>query len=1029
MKAAERTPYYRPVDAAMLRASVHRADMLLPPWPGVNTEGGQWSGWLAQVWTDGTVAEAVALASPVLAEQIEAMLTGRPTAVAQARRMAMALARYLLRMRGRATPFGTFAGVSAAHFAPHPTPRWSERHRTRTRTRADAVWVAEITARLEACPALLRRLPVVMNDLAVERGDRLIVPWQPHTGAPSRGPQDEVSVRLIPVVRTIRHTALSPVRVSDLIDKVVAEHPGAAHPALEAMIGELVARGVLISSLRAPSTVTEALAHLLDRLHGTDTSHLPEVQPLVHELHTIHAQLHRVDDAGSPVGGWGRREAARRMRALCAAVEQPLTVDLRLGGALVLPQQVAAEAAVAAQALIRLSPVPSTSRSWREYHGSFVGRYGTGTLVPVTELANPVTGLGFPRHFSKPHPEVMETSPRDEALLALAQQAALDGADEVVLDQKALDTLTAGNRDARRPVSAVDLWVDVRAASPAALAEGAFSLGVCGFGRIAANTGRFLDLLEEADRQRMTGLYAALPPGVHGALAAQLSFPPRHPRIENVLRVPPVLPDVIPLAEHREPADGHIPVADLAVTADSTRLYVVSRTRGRVVEPMLPHAGARHTMPPLARLLFEIPRSVHPAVTSFDWGTAGCLPFLPRVRYGRSILAPAQWRLDPADLPGPDVPMPAWSSALETVREQRRLPAGIAVGAGDRRMRLDLDESMDRSVLRAHLETATGPVTLAEAPTAADHGWLDGRAHEIVIPLAATAPPEPAPVFLTGSAPLPITGQDHGAGVVFVQLYGHPDVFDTILTTHVPTLLQRWQTPPQWWFARYRHPAPHLRLRLHDPDGERAAGRMAAWAAGLRQHGLAGKITFDAYRPETGRYGTGPAMEAAEELFAADSAAVVAQLRCLSASREIHPQALTAASLVDLAGAVSGGRAAGMRWLTGHPDLAAGAPGQDRDVRRQTLRLADSGLLGLAGGAAVAAAWAARATAASRYTARLTPETTRVTPESVLGSLLHMHHVRAHGIDPQAEAMAHKLARSVALAHAARTADDEGGGR
>ncbi|MGW3661005.1 lantibiotic dehydratase [Streptomyces sp. NPDC005151] len=1028
MKAAERAPYYRPVDAAMLRASVHRADMLLPPWPGVDTAGGQWSGWLAQVWTDRMVAEAVALASPVLAEQIEAMLTGRPTAVAPARRMAMALARYLVRMRGRATPFGTFAGVSAAHFAPHPTLRWSDRHRTRAR--ADAVWVAEVTARLEGCPALLRQLPVVMNDLAVERGDRLIVPWQPHTGAPSRGPQGEVSVRLIPVVRTIRHTAVSRVRVSDLIDKVAAEHPGAAHPALEAMIGELVAVGVLISSLRAPSTVTDALAHLLDRLHGTDTSHLPEVQPLVHNLHTIHAQLHRVDDAGSQVGGWGRREAARRMRALCAAVEQPLTVDLRLGGTLVLPQQVATEAATAAEALIRLSPVPSPSRSWREYHGSFVGRYGTGTLVPVTDLADPVTGLGFPRHFSKPHPGAREASPRDEVLLALAQQAALDGADEVVLDQRALDTLTAGNKDARRPVTAVDLWADVRAASQTALAAGAFTLGVGGFGRIAANTGRFLDLLKESDRQRMTGLYAALPPGVHGALAAQLSFPPRQPRIENVLRVLPVLPDVIALAEHRVPADGHVPVTDLAVTADSTRLYVISRTRRRVVEPMLPHAGARHTMPPLARLLFEIPRSVHPAVTSFDWGTAACLPFLPRVRYGRSILAPAQWRLDPADIPGPRATMSAWSSVLEAVREQRRLPAGIAVGAGDRRMRLDLDESMDRSVLRAHLETAGGPVTLAEAPTAADHGWLDGRAHEIVIPLAATAPPEPAPVFLTGSAPLPITGQDHRAGVVFVKLYGHPDVFDTILTTHVPTLLQRWQTPPQWWFARYRHPAPHLRIRLHAPDGERAAGRVAAWAAELRQHGLAGEITFDAYRPETGRYGTGPAMEAAEELFAADSAAVLAQLRCLSASREIHPQALTAASLVGLAGAVTGGRAVGMRWLTGHADLAAGAPAQDRDVRRQTLRLADSEVLArLPGGAAVAAAWAARATAASRYTARLTPETNRVTPEAVLGSLLHMHHVRAHGIDPQTEAMTHKLARSVALADAARTADDEGGGR
>lgn len=119
-----------------------------------------------------------------------------------------------------------------------------------------------------------------------------------------------------------------------------------------------------------------------------------------------------------------------------------------------------------------------------------------------------------------------------------------------------------------------------------------------------------------------------------------------------------------------------------------------------------------------------------------------------------------------------------------------------------------------------------------------------------------------------------------------------------------------------------------------------------------------------------------------------------------------------------------------MRWLIDHPEYAAGATAQDRDVRHQTLRLADGERLhDVPGGAAVAAAWSARATAASRYKARLTPETTRLTPEAVLGSLLHLHHVRALGIDPQAEAMTYKLARAAASAHTARRTNDEGGGR
>ncbi|MCZ4123541.1 lantibiotic dehydratase [Streptomyces sp. H39-S7] len=1020
MKSAQRMPYYRQTGTAMLRASVHTEQAGLMPWPGLYPDGGdaQWVGWLTAAWANRPVAEAVAIASPVLAGQIDAALAGQPTEAGQVRRMALALARYLARMRGRATPFGAFAGVSTARFGPRTSVLWTEAHQTRAQ--ADAVWLAHVIARLEACTELQRRLPVQINDLAVVRGERLVVSWSPH--ATSDHPPGEVSVRHVPVVQMIRKLATSPIRAGALVAKVAAEYPGASAQALEVLVGELITQGVLISSLRPPSTATDALAYLLGRLDEADAANLPQTQALDGELHAIHTLL-RATDRSEPWPQWrGRRETSARMRAISDVVDQPLIADLRLGATVVLPPAVAREAAEAASALIRLSPAPAGNASWREYHGRFLGRYGPGTLVAVEQLVDPTTGLGVPRHFA--HPGDRELSLRDEALLTVAQQAALDGAGEVVLNENRLQALAAGG--IQRPVSPVDLWVDVRATTTAALDSGDFTLGLRGFGRLAANTGRFLALLDEPERQQVSDLYAELPTGVAGALAAQLSFPPQEVRQENILRVPPVLADMITLAEHREPVAGRITVRDLAIVADQHRLYVVSLSRRRVVEPMLPHTGARHTMPPLARLLFEIPRSAHPQVMSFDWGVASGLPFLPRLRCGRSILAPAQWRLNPADLSGPTAPRREWATALDAIREQRRLPTSIVVGSGDRQLRLNLDEAMDRDLLRAHLDAASGPVTLTEAPTAADHGWFGGRAHEIVIPLAATAPPAPAPAFLTGSAPLPLAARHPEKGVVYVKLYGRPEVFDTLLTDHVPALLARWVTPPQWWFVRYRHPAPHLRIRLHDADCARAVGRVAAWANGLRQLGLIGEITFDTYHPEIGRYGTGAAMAAAEALFAADSAAICTQLAALSVPGDLHPQALTAASLADLAVAMTGSRSAGLRWLIDHSQLAGGGPMQDRDMRRQTLLIAGGQVLDeLRGGQQIVAAWAARAQAAARYAACLTPATTRVTPGSVLTSLLHLHHIRAHGTDADAEAMTHKLARAIALAWASGQGTDQ----
>jgi len=173
-------------------------------------------------------------------------------------------------------------------------------------------------------------------------------------------------------------------------------------------------------------------------------------------------------------------------------------------------------------------------------------------------------------------------------------------------------------------------------------------------------------------------------------------------------------------------------------------------------------------------------------------------------------------------------------------------------------------------------------------------------------------------------------------------------------------------------------------------------------------------------------------MAAAEALFAADSVAVLAQLTALATSPGVHPQALTAASLVDLVCAMTGSRPAGMRWLVDHAHLAGRARVGDRDVLRQALSLAGAGadrstLPTIPGGSHIASAWLARRLAATRYTDILTSDATPVRPASVTVSLLHLHHVRAHGIDPAAEALSHRLARAVALTLTARRTTTERG--
>ncbi|MGH3874901.1 MAG: lantibiotic dehydratase family protein [Pseudonocardiaceae bacterium] len=514
MSTRERSRWYHQVDAAVIRATAHTGELTPQSWPTLEDSDDveQWCAWIDHVWAQEPIADAVTLASPALAERVEAVCRGHRPRTGQVRRMVMSLTRYLVRMRGRATPFGMFAGVAPLRFGQEASAVWTgDQH---VRIRADAVWLAGVIARLESCPSLRRRLPVIANDLVFIRGERLVVSWQPHSGDPARSVSAQVSVRHTPAVQTIMRVARSPILFDDLIGELASEIPGTPAAAIEGMLADLVACGVLITGLRPPSTSTDGLAYVLDRIQEAEAGALEEVAPLIEELCMIQTQLEAASCGASSAVGQTGRVTGGRMRALSGGAPQQLMVDLRLGCTVVLPSQVAAEAEAAAGALLRLTATPAGSPAWRDYHTRWVDRYGPGALIPVQQLVDATAGLGFPAHYGRPgRPAIPpQLTARDKHLLALAQQAALDGTQEVVFDERAVDALADKGIDGIRPAPHIELCAELLAPTMAALAEGTFILAVTGVSRSAASmTGRFLDLLPGDDRQRIISEYGDLP--------------------------------------------------------------------------------------------------------------------------------------------------------------------------------------------------------------------------------------------------------------------------------------------------------------------------------------------------------------------------------------------------------------------------------------------------------------------------------------------------------------------------------------
>jgi hypothetical protein len=471
---------------------------------------------------------------------------------------------------------------------------------------------------------------------------------------------------------------------------------------------------VLVTGLHAPSTEPDALGHLLRELETADGAAVEQSAA----LKEIHALLRQHQQEPADAGRALRVEAAARMRRLTRTRRHPIAVDLLLDAHAILPYAVAREAERAALLLARLSAYPYGTTMLGDYHRRLYQRFGPGALVPLLELVAD-SGIGWPDGYPgtpAPTRHPLRTL-RDETLLALAQNAALDGRVEVVLDEALIAELEQAESGPVRLPSHLELCARVHATSLDALRRGDFHLTVTSVSRAAGViTGRFLHLLTPEDREALTGGLVDLP-GEDEALSAQLSFPPLDPATAHVTRTMRILPAVVSLAEHRNTATADMLTAsDLAVSCDSHRLYLTAPVLGRRVEAWGMHAlNLRKHTPPLARFLTELTGAQCTQVTDFDWGAASTLPFLPRLRSSRVVLAPARWRLAAADLPGRSADWEAWDTALAHWQARRRLPRTVHLVDGDWRLPLNLNEAAHRVLLRERLNSQSHAV-LDEAP-------------------------------------------------------------------------------------------------------------------------------------------------------------------------------------------------------------------------------------------------------------------------------------------------------------------------
>ncbi|MBV2364126.1 lantibiotic dehydratase [Streptomonospora sp. NEAU-YY374] len=907
---------------------------------------------------------AIEVASPSLARTL---LRADPPTKAKARRTAAALTRYLLRATGRPTPFGLFAGVAPVAIGSLTQVSWQDHHQEFAQPAPGWLAVHAGAASAEAGHAT----GVVAAQTVRVHGDRLVLAHTPHRDDPRKA--GTVSLRHTPAVSLALGLARVPTTIGELRTALTCAFPGAGAAAVSDLLTTLLAHRILISAAPPPVWHPWPLSHLAE--------HAPALEPAAKALRHHNRS------------GTGHEERIRIRhrvnRELGAGDGQAVAVDTRLAVRVELHRQVAEEAARAAGVAARIAPKTADQTAWADYHRRCLDTYGQHALVGLLSLTGPA-GLGLPASFPGSRltaPAAHPDRDRERALAAAAAEAAAQGEVDLDLEAPAWRHLVGAEPD--RVPAHTEVRAHLLSASAADVDAGRFQLFITGLSRGAgALTGRFAHLPGMVDPR----LDTHLPTLTAGAVPVQVLAPPMAADASHVARSPIVASRVLVIDTYPpdQPGVEVMDIREVAVRIDPDHLRLVHTPTGAVLEPFCTSAlDTRRYTHPLARFTAELPQGrtgLYP--TNRPWPpTTASFAYLPRLRTGRSILTPAQWRLTPH----------TWPQARS--RPHLPLPRRVLLLEGERGLPLDLAEPAQRVLVTDHLHRH-GSAVITEAPDPDGFSWCGGHAHELVFPLGTTRPPTPCPNPPIASRARSAAAVDRSAWIS-AHLYTDPCLFTGVLAglSGLDALLGG--VPARTWFVRYRDDSgPHLRLRLRapaEPDAVQAA--VGEWARTLGEAELIHTWRLEPYRPERDRYGRGTAMRAAEDVFVADSRAALAQIQACGQDAD-RLRALAALSLLRVSAAMG----AASDWLLTR------LPRSSEPVDRPALARARA-LFTQAEMAPphVDRAWQARDEALAAYRRHCQD------PLTVLPSLWHMHHNRVHGPDRDDEHRLLALARSLTL--------------
>lgn len=929
---------------------------------------------------DAPFREAIAIASPTLYEQLTK--NSSPEKVAS---IATPLLKYFLRMVSRSTPFGLFSFVSWGKWG-KSTEAYFSLEKLHKRSRPDMEWLFALIHQISTQPDFLPFLSVQTNPLVYCTTHRIYLPLI------REKEEKKVSLRSTLLIKTILQIAnSSPLKISELTTQVMVHLPELESAKVEEVIHALISQQFLSLDLLPSLFTSSVFDEFLNKLTQISSKENKAYQLLT----SLKQDLQAYDQLPIGSGEDLFEKIQQKMRQIVPTSKSVQVDSFCKEEQVTLPSFIAQELEDAVSALWRMTA--NSFPLFQKYHEQFLEKYGTHRLVPLLDLLNEDIGLGPPEDYTA-NLATIEKSEQEKEWRKWLQRKWANAVSlhqqEITISDEVLEKFFPITQEIQETVPlSMDVYCELFSDSQKDLDRGDFLLSISYHAwQGGATFSRFADLFNSDQIDKLKNFIAEEENLAKDCLFLSSSYIPATPSNANVATHPLLRKKALDLGNNH----AGLTLSEIYVGANVKRLYITTKEGKKELRVVTDHLLNPTYAPLPLRFIRDVSKAPYRYMHPFSWEELKYSPFLPRIKFKKTILSPAQWNIDPEDICQDSITTLA--EQFTTWAKKWKMPRYVFIVEKEQRILIDIHHSAHIQEIVQRLQKGE-LIQFCEKINQAKGTWVNstkGRHFsEFVIPFLKNkqcASAQPLSLFPYCSLDTFERWKIPGGEWLFLKLYLNKENENNFLVGELAPFADAMKEKgilQNWFFVRYRDAKNHLRVRFKFASSECYLKEIQTWLAQLFQQNWIHDIQISGYEREIERYGGIKSIDDIESFFYEDTQTALDRIYAMTSKKTVLPDFIIGAlSILELLNRFGLSRSDQIVFLTRiHPnrDHLSGF----REWKKFLFKEMEN--------------MSSRKTTTHPLFDKLTTlgnlKKITQTPQAILASLIHMHCNRLFGLD------------------------------